>query len=182
MNKQMHWHLFGNTSGLLIICCLLILAFLDQFIFYELPCPICILQRICFVAVGLCFVMNLILGIRASHYGLMLLASLLGLSISVRQMYIHLTPGDPGYGGLIFGLHLYTWSAIIFLIIILLIAGALILDKGFMPDYKVRSKSAKVMIWVFFILILANGISTFLECGPHECPDNPSKYYLLNNN
>lgn len=93
--------------------------------------------------------MNLMLGIRASHYGLMLLATLLGLSISVRQMYIHLTPGDPGYGGLIFGLHLYTWSAIIFLVIILLIAGALILDKGFMPDYKVRSKSAKVMIWVF---------------------------------
>ncbi|HAZ7572053.1 disulfide bond formation protein B [Legionella sp. PATHC032] len=182
MNRQMQWHLFGNTSGLLIICCLLLLAFLDQFIFYELPCPICILQRICFVAVGLCFVMNLMLGIRASHYGLMLLASLLGLSISVRQMYIHLTPGDTGYGGLFFGLHLYTWSAIIFLIIILLIAGALILDKGFMPDYKVGSKSVKVMIWMFFILILANGISTFLECGPHECPDNPSKYYLLNNN
>lgn len=182
MNKQMRLHLFGNTSGLFIICCILIFAFIDQLTRHELPCPICILQRICYVAVALCFVMNLTLGIRTSHYGLMLLASLLGLAISVRQIYIHLTPGDPGYGNLFFGLHLYTWSAVIFLIIILLISTALILDRGFMPEYRVQNKWVKVMIWVFFILILANGISTFLECGPHECPDNPSNYYLLNKN
>ncbi|KGP63020.1 hypothetical protein EP47_12905 [Legionella norrlandica] len=179
MNKQAQLHFLGNTAGLVIICSILIFAFADQFLFHALPCPICILQRVCYVAVGLCFMMNLKLGIRASHYGLMLLAAILGLSISIRQVYIHLMPGDPGYGNLFWGLHFYTWSVIIFSVIILLIAIALILERGIMPEYKVQNWGIKIIIGLFIVLILANGISTFLECGPHECPDNPSSYYLF---
>lgn len=180
MNRHSQLHLIGNTLGLVVICFLLIFTFLDQFLYHDLPCPLCLLQRVGFITVGLCFCMNLSLGIKPSHYGLMILGSLLALGVSLRQTYIHLLiPNDPGYGMQFWGLHLYIWAAIGYTIILLCIAIGLLFDKGFMPEYKMQSKWLTGLMCLFLILILANGISTFIECGPYECPDNPYNYYLL---
>lgn len=178
MNKQERLHVLGNIMGLSAISFLLILAFLDQLFFHDLPCPLCLLQRISFVAIGLCFLMNLRIGFRPAHYGLMLLAALLGLAIATRQIYIHLSPNDPGYGMQFWGLHLYVWSAIGFITIMSLIGIALIFDRGFKNPIKIQNKWLSALICLFLFLILANGISTFIECGPHVCPDNPIFYYF----
>ncbi|MCL9683280.1 disulfide bond formation protein B [Legionella maioricensis] len=178
MNKQGKLHLLGNLLGLLIICSILIFALWDQLIIDDLPCPLCLLQRVCYIAIGLGMLMNLRLGVKPSHYGLMSLATLLGLAISVRQITLHLAPGDMGYGSPILGYYLYTWAAISFAVIITLIALALIFDQGFNIEYKIQHPGGKALIALFLFLILANVVSTFILCGPFTCPDNPTQYYF----
>ena len=179
MNVEEKLHLLGNWLGLLCLCIILGFVLGEQLFFHDLPCPLCLLQRIIFVAIGMSLLMNLYLGFRPAHYGLMLLSALLGFAISLRQIMLHLTPNDPGYGLLVLGHYLYTWAAIGFAIIIILIATALILDQGINIRYKVQNKWGKLLVGLFLTLILANGVSTFLECGPFVCPGDPTEYYLL---
>lgn len=179
MNNEGRLHILGNTIGLVIICIILIIVFVDQFIQHDLPCPLCLLQRVCFIAIGLCMLMNLQLGLKPSHYGLMILATLLGLAVSLRQVGLHLGPNDPGYGMVFLGLYLYTWAAICFAIIMVLIAIALIFDKGFQVEYKIQNKSYKALVALFLFLILADGVSTFIECGPYVCPSDPTQYFFF---
>ncbi|WP_028389181.1 disulfide bond formation protein B [Legionella fairfieldensis] len=176
--KKIHYWI--NGSALLIVCIILLIAFYKQLLNHELPCPLCLLQRLCFVGVGLCLCMNLTKGIKVSHYGLMLLASILGLTIALRQVFLHVSPGDLGYGSPLLGLYLYTWSAIGFGIIIGLIAVTLLIEDGFNRKKDILPGRFLYLLMSFFlILILANGISTFMECGPYICKDNPVHYYLL---
>jgi len=173
-------HHLGNLLGLLFICIALTVAFIDQISAHDLPCPLCLLQRACFIAVGIMLGMNLYYGIKTSHYGFMLFAGFLGLAISVRQLYLHINFGDPGYGDEIFGLHFYAWAAICFIAILAAIASALILEKGFISiNPIVIGWPEKAVIIVFILLISANLFSTFFECGFTACPDNPVSYELL---
>ncbi|ARG98373.1 disulfide bond formation protein B [Legionella micdadei] len=179
MNNQNKIHYWGNCLGLLGVCIVLMFAFYQQLITYQLPCPLCLLQRVCFIGVGLCLSMNLKFGIKISHYGLMILSALLGLAIALRQVFLHVSPGDLGYGSPLLGIYLYTWAAIGFGIVIGLIAIALLLEREFTKKSPIPSYWHYLLICFFLILILANGISTFLECGPFICKDNPIHYYLL---
>lgn len=174
-------HRIANTIGLIIICSLLIVAFIDQLYEHDLPCPLCLLQRICFVGVGLSLCMNLKNGVKTSHYGLMMLSALLGFAIAMRQIYIHMAAGG-GYGNLILGLYMYQWAAITFAIIIGLIAVALLFEQGFYESSKEIKRGKFILMIVFLILILANVISTFIECGFSACPANPINYLLFNRN
>ncbi len=179
MMNQNECHRLGNTIGLLGICTGLIIAFADQLYQQDLPCPLCLLQRVSLIAVGLCLCMNLKNGIRTTHYGLMLLAALLGFSIALRQVFLHLALGDPGYGHAILGFHLYTLSSIAFILIISSTAIALILEGGFDEKKSTLTRKNKLLIGFFLVLILANGISTFIECGFSICPANPVHYQLI---
>ncbi|MFC3908319.1 disulfide bond formation protein B [Legionella dresdenensis] len=179
MINQPKLHFWGNFLGLLFICISLAIAFCDQLISHDLPCPLCLLQRLCFIATGLALCMNIRYGSKPAHYGLMLLSALCGLSISVRQLFLHIAPQDPGYGGEIWGLHLYAWSAIIFIGIITTIAIALLFDEGFTERPVFIKRWVDLLMSIFLVLILANSVSTFIECGFTRCPDNPVAYYLL---
>ena len=162
-----------------MLCLLLTLSLADQIYSHDLPCPLCLLHRVCFVAVGLCLCMNLKNGIKTTHYGLMTLAALLGFATSLRQTLLHIAPGDPGYGHLFLGFHYYIWSAIVFAIIMGLVAVAMLFEHGFNENQPVPSRG-KLFTMIFFLgLILVNGISTFVECGIGVCPANPIRYYLL---
>ena len=33
--------------------------------------------------------------------------------------------------------------------------------------------------WLLIVVTLANAIAAFALCGPIECPDNPTSYWLL---
>lgn len=169
----------ANTIALAIICIILVVAFAEQLNNHDLPCPLCLLQRLCFIMVGLSVCMNIKDGIKTSHYGLMLLSALLGFAIALRQIMLHIAPGDPGYGHLVFGFHMYIWSATAFTIIMGLIAGALFFERGFTAKQQKPERQNLVLMIVFLCLILANGVSTFIECGVLICPDNPIRYNLF---
>lgn len=167
----------GNQIGLMLLLILFAVSFYVQLVWHDLPCPLCLLQRIAFCAIGVAIVFNLNIEIRARHYGLMILAALFGLITATRQILLHILPNDPGFGPPIMGLHIYSWSALLFMAVLILSAIALLLDKGF--HKAVSSKITTALTVIFLLFVGLNAVSTLLECGLTECPDNPTHYKLL---
>ena len=175
-----------NAIALLLVCVVLIAAFYYQFTLYELPCPLCLLQRVGFVAVGFGLALNLLYGARPHHYGIMLIGAIYGVSVSIRQILLHIVPGTGHYGSPVFGLHYYTWAGIVFFLIVLGTAIMLMFPGQFdgQRDGKAdRSFGGSFLAKAAFVLIvvvaLSNVVSTFLECGPGICDDPPLDYKEL---
>lgn len=171
-----------NRLGLLWISLVLALAFFYQLALGELPCPLCLLQRAGFIAIGMGFLFNLRLGERPSHYAMILLASLVTAFISIRQVSLHLAPGDPGYGSALFGLHFYTWALIAAVGVVCYVALVFILkDVAGEQDGNaaVNGPASNAVFAIFAVLVAANLLSTVLECGAGQCDDNPVRYLLL---
>lgn len=175
-----------NALGMLAVCGVLIAAFVYQFVLYELPCPLCLLQRVGFVAVGFGLGLNLLYGPRPRNYALVLIAAVFGGSVSIRQILLHIVPGTGHYGSPVLGLHYYTWAGICFFLII---AGTsfMLLSEG---QYKraepasgqIRFGGSVLAKWAFFLMLflaVANAASTLLECGPGICDDPPTDYKLI---
>jgi disulfide bond formation protein DsbB len=170
-----------NALGLYAIAAVLAAAFAAQFLLHELPCPLCLLQRIQFAMLAIGPILNIRHGPRPSHYAMSLLAAIAGAAFATRQVLLHIMPGDPGYGSALFGYHYYTWALIGFCIAIVAIAAVLLFDRQFGPnDQPVKaSMFARVAIWLVIALTAANVLSTLVECGFGACPDNPVDYELL---
>ncbi|UQY80005.1 Disulfide bond formation protein B [Candidatus Hepatincola sp. Av] len=184
--KEYHYliHYIGNIIGVGFVIFILLAAFSEQLLLGELACPLCLLQRMAYVAVGVAFSMNLTLGIRSSHYGMAILAALAGILIATRQTLLHILPNDPGFGSTIMNIHVYTWNIVIFFIIVAVTAVALHFGYAFNTKEskvgKITKKIALTFIMIFGFLILANLVSVFLECGLSTCPDDPIEYKLFN--
>ncbi|MCR4282013.1 MAG: disulfide bond formation protein B, partial [Bauldia sp.] len=118
---------------------------------------------------------------RARGYGLILVAAALGGAVSVRQIMLHIAPGDPGYGSPVFGLHYYTWAAIVFAAAIVATALVLLFDRQLSADETPRRLGgmAWLGIWLAVAITVANAGNALVECGFAECPDNPVSYELL---
>jgi disulfide bond formation protein DsbB len=171
-----------NALGLYAIAAVLAAAFAAQFLLHELPCPLCLLQRIQFAMLAIGPILNIRHGPRPSHYAVSLLAALAGAAFAARQVLLHIMPGDPGYGSALLGFHYYTWALIGFCIAIVAIAVVLLFDRQFKPDDTNQPKPdafARVAIWLVIALTAANVLSTLVECGFAACPDNPVDYELL---
>lgn len=170
-----------NALGLLGISVVLAVAFFDQFVHGELPCPLCLLQRAGFVGVAVGLALNVRFGPRPSHYAMMILAAAVGCAVAVRQMLLHIGPGDAGFGAPFLGLHFYTWATIVFIAVILGSAAMLLFDRQFSFDLALPSWSGLAVLAVMagLAMALGNGVSTVLECAGGLCPDNPTSYMLL---
>ena len=173
-----------NALDALGLAFLLFVAFFLQIRYHELPCPLCLLQRLGVLAIAFGFLLNVMFKIRPVHYTLSLLAAMLTASICVRQIFLHVIPGDPGYGLPILGLHLYTWLFLLCVGIIIYIS----IVFSIFPQYGVehsknsKSKGMKLLTHIVFALVfllgISNGIATYLECGIKACPENPVKYEI----
>jgi len=97
-----------NTLGLYAISVVLLEAFVFQITLQELPCPLCLLQRVAFTALAVGPILTLRYGPKPSHYGLTIIAALAGAGIASRRVLLHIQPGDPGFGSSILGYHFYT--------------------------------------------------------------------------
>ncbi|MDA9400820.1 disulfide bond formation protein B [Bradyrhizobium sp. CCBAU 45389] len=171
-----------NALGLLGISLILTVAFIYQLALGELPCPLCLLQRAGFIAIGMGFLFNLRLGERPSHYAMILIASLVTGFIAIRQVSLHLAPGDPGYGSALFGLHFYTWALIAAVGVVCYVALVLVLKDATGKregDAPMVGLASNTVFAIFALLVAANLLSTVLECGAGQCDDNPVRYLLL---
>ena len=112
----------GNGIGAAGIATILLIAFGLQFGLNELPCPLCNLQRVAFVLCGFGFILNLRFGMQPLHYGLILLSALFGVVVSGYQVVQHIAPGAVAYGAPLLGMHLDTWSLLLFFAVIALVA------------------------------------------------------------
>ncbi|GAB4551421.1 MAG: disulfide bond formation protein B [Ruegeria sp.] len=173
-----------NAIGMLAVSLVLVLAYVYQLALYELPCPLCLLQRVGFVAVGVGLGLNLLYGPRPQHYAMVLIAALYGGSVSVRQILLHIVPGTGHYGSPVLGLHYYTWAVICFFLILLGTAIMLMFDRQYVDDRRALprfggNRLAKVAFFVMLGLAVLNAGSTLLECGPGVCADPPTDYKLI---
>lgn len=173
-----------NALGLYGIALVLGAAFAAQLLLGELPCPLCLLQRIQFAMMAIGPILNIRFGPRPSHYALSLLAACAGAAFAARQVLLHILPGDPGYGSALLGHHYYTWAFIGFAAAIVLTGIVLLFDNQF------RDQGAAVptgpfvrgAVWLVLVLTALNVLSTLLECGFAACPDDPTFYQLLRRN
>jgi disulfide bond formation protein DsbB len=173
------------------ICAVLVGAFTVQFGKGELPCPLCVIQRMCMIlaAIGPAFVIlqgrnqnRYGFSIIGSGFGISIMAAVGGMSVSARQVLLHVHPGDPGYGMPVFGMHLYTWALVVFVVIII-ISGITVL---FEPNLHVKAPKklpwfSKVTLCLFGLIIIANAVAVLFETGPNWfLPANPDHYEGLN--
>jgi disulfide bond formation protein DsbB len=172
-----------NALGLYAIAFVLVAAFAAQLWLNELPCPLCLLQRIQFALLAVGPTLNVRFGPRPSHYALSLLTAAAGAAFAMRQILLHIMPGDPGYGSALLGYHYYTWAFIGFAVAIMLIGAMLLFDGQFKDGGDAppapAGAFAQVAAWLVVGLIALNVVSTLLECGFAACPDNPIDYLLL---
>lgn len=179
MNARAAIHL--NAIGLYAVALVLLLGFFFQLVRHELPCPLCLLQRVAFAALAVGPILNIRRGPRPSHYGMSLLAALVGVMVAVRQVMLHILPGDPGFGSAVFGLHYYTWSALIFVFAMVLIGLVLQFDRQFEPEPAAPPPPAfaRIAVWLIILIVAADIVGTFLECGLAVCAEGPVRYELL---
>lgn len=171
-----------NAVGLLAVSLVLIAAFLDQVLLGELPCPLCLLQRVGFMGAALGLALNVKFGPRPGHYGVVILSACFGGLVSIRQILGHIVPGTGTYGSAILGLHFYSWALLVFGAIVLGCTALLFFERQFERSDAVPWRATTVgmaMVGLAAALALANGVSTVLECGAGLCPDNPVVYEWL---
>ena len=172
-----------NTLSLYGIAFVLVAAFAAQLWLEELPCPLCLLQRIQFAMLAVGPILNVRFGPRPSHYGASLLAAIAGAGFAMRQVLLHIMPGDAGFGSALLGYHYYSWAFIGFAVAIVLIAVMLLFDRQFEGDAKDAPAEigpfASIAVWLVIALTALNVVSTLLECGFGSCPDDPVGYELL---
>ena len=172
-----------NAFGLYAIALVLVAAFAAQLLLGELPCPLCLLQRIQFALLAIGPILNVRFGPRPSHYAASLLVAAAGAAFAMRQILLHILPGDPGYGSALLGYHYYTWAFIGFAVAIVSTAVMLLFDRQFDDDGATPPETAgafaRTAVWVVIGLIAANVVSTLLECGFAACPGDPVGYELL---
>ncbi len=168
-------------------------AFYIQFAEGEFPCPLCMLQRygmILSTAGALLIVMQARRGTLttakyAQGLGMGLLGALVGgAEVSVRQILLHIKPGDPGYGAPVLGLHLYTWALVTFVIVIAYCGVQLVLTPRGIPQAPAADsglwKVSTAIIWLFIAVVAANVVAIiFLEGFAWVLPDDPTGYTLI---
>ncbi len=170
-----------NTIGLYAISVVLLEAFYFQFALHELPCPLCLLQRVGFTALAVGPILTLRYGPKPSHYGLTIIAALAGAGIAGRPILLHIEPGNPGFGSPVLGLHFYTWAFIFFFVAIAACAAMLLFNKQFSeldppPSLGLFDRAA---VWFVIAVTFLNAVGVLVECGFNFCPSSPVNYELL---
>lgn len=186
--KLLFW---GTHAWVFAYVGVLLGAFTIQFAEGEFPCPLCMLQRYGMIlsTIGaLWIIMQARRGeLTPARYlqglGMGILGAAAGALVSVRQILLHIKPGDPGYGSPVMGYHLYTWALITFYIVILFVAVVSMFAPVGIPEAP-QSKGAltvsSVVVWLFVILVGLNVIAIiFLEGFALVLPDDPDSYNLI---
>ena len=178
-----------NFIGMMAMVGVLLGAYVYQFLYRELPCTLCLLQRVAMMAIAIGAAMNLRLGPDPRHYGVCLVSAVLGAAVSIRQTMLHINPyfdtragkptleatTNPPFGQALVGLDLYVWGVILFGTVILcvgivqLFRGAARTD-GREPEW--LSRLAAVGVGVLFFVVAFGTLTTFLECGFGDCPND----------
>jgi hypothetical protein len=55
-------------------------------------------------------ILNIRFGAHGAHYGWGILGAVAGMAVSLRQILLHVMPGDTGFGNTFLELHFYTWA------------------------------------------------------------------------
>lgn len=175
-------HFFYQLNALCIVVMsgILVAAFYFQFVGNEEPCPLCLLQRLAIIGVMFGFCLNSFYFLKARHFAVIIIAAFIGVLFASRQVLLHIVPGTGSYGSDVFGFHMYVWSDIVFLCVILCSAVFLLLpariteSMGSTTPRRKQPMYERLVIYAAILLVVANILATGAECGIGPCQENPA--------
>jgi disulfide bond formation protein DsbB len=161
----------ANLLWVYVLCGVLLSGYGYQLIMHEDPCPLCLLERLGMIGIGIGALMNLRFGMRVEHLGIALLSAFGGRLVSLRQIALHVCPEFPTFGSPVFGFYINVWAFIVFTCSVLVTAILLILwgmtgQREVAPSWNVW---AKIGFWVLAGLTFGNVITTVMICGLSAC-------------
>jgi disulfide bond formation protein DsbB len=166
-------HLF-QLGVLAVLVGILSAALVMQFAFGELPCPLCLLERMAMFGVGYAIVQNFRNGFDERMTGLALIFAVLLLVIATRQSMLDIAP-RPGHayiGSAVFGLHMPVWAALVGLVLILAHALKITLLGAAAPGVAplpAMTVAARLLGFALLALCAVNAVAVVLQCGLGEC-------------
>jgi disulfide bond formation protein DsbB len=168
---------------LLALAGVLTAAMAFQYFDREIPCPLCLLQRVAMF--GCCFglIQQLRDGETQRGAGIALIFSALLLVISVRQTLLDIVPrqGHAYVGSAVFGAHMPVWSILIAVSLILGLALRLTLFGGPRATPEPEGSTLRRLTYglgIYVVVICAiNVLSVLAQCGLGQC--HTSGYALL---
>jgi disulfide bond formation protein DsbB len=161
-----------------VIAAILTAAMTMQYAYGELPCPLCLLERLALFGVCFGIIMNFRHGFSYQNTGVSLIFALFLVIVAERQslLDIYPRPGHAYIGSAVFGLHMPVWSVIIGLVILFAIAAKMAIVGGDrdLERFSVKTFPALAglgrIVSLYVILICGiNLVSVFLQCGFNEC-------------
>lgn len=161
----------GNALWVLVLLSVLLGSLYIQFFIGEEPCRLCTWQRMTMFFIMTVLLLNLRFGQSTLNYGLIILFSLFGSTVSIRQILSYIIPGNPGFGPAVFGLHTYTWALLVFACSILASAIILIIGTGEKGnEIKIKPIFIKGLFGMAMATTLTFSIATLNQCGLDACP------------
>ena len=161
-----------------VIAGILTTAMVLQYANHELPCPLCLLERVAMLGVCFGIMLNFRHGFSYQNTGFSLLSAIVLLVISVRQslLDIYPRPGHEYIGSAIFGIHMPVWSILIALALLSSYAIKLAILGGdeHLRETDVRAfpaiaRIAGILSACVIAIALINLVSVVLQCGFGEC-------------
>jgi disulfide bond formation protein DsbB len=171
-------------SMLLVIAAILTAAMGFQYLNGEIPCPLCLLQRVAMFGVCFGLIENFRNGTSDRNAGWSMLFALFLLILSVRQTLIDIYP-RPGHGyvgSAVFGVHMPVWSVLIATAILIAFAlkFTILGGDGQHAGRKARGALGQVatLASIYVIALCAiNFASVVVQCGLDAC--HTYEYRLL---
>ncbi len=161
-----------------VIAGILTTAMALQYAKGELPCPLCLLERVAMLGVCFGIMLNFRGGFSYQNTGFSLLFAIVLLVVSVRQslLDIYPRPGHEYIGSAIFGIHMPVWSIIIALALLTSYAIKLAilgddqyLRKADVSEFPAIRKTADILSVYVIAICLINLVSVILQCGFGQC-------------
>lgn len=159
-----------------VIALILTAAMVMQYVYGELPCPLCLLQRAAMFGVCFGLMQNFRNGFSDRNLGYSLLFSVFLLVVSVRQtlLDIYPRPGHEYIGSAVLGLHMPVWSILIAVALITAFAVKLCVigtEDGSRPPgpASLVGRLAAALSLYVIALALINFGSVVVQCGLGEC-------------
>lgn len=161
-----------------VIAAILTAAMVLQYANGEIPCPLCLLQRVAMFGVCFGIILQFRYGFSYRNTGMSMIFSLFLLIVSVRQtlLDIYPRPGHEYIGTSVFGLHMPVWSILIAVALLIAFAFQLIVWGG---STQLQHKSLthqsllRVLATALSLYVIAIGVINFVsvgvQCGIDEC-------------
>jgi disulfide bond formation protein DsbB len=178
--RQRAWLAFLNSLYLLlmllVITGVLTAAMFMQYVKGELPCPLCLLQRVCMLGVCFGIMHGFRFGFTGRNAGVSMLFATLLLVIATRQtlLDIYPRPGHAYIGTAIFGIHMPVWSILIALALLIAYAVKFILfggeeQRGMERAPAAIAAPARILSAYVVLVALINFGSVLVQCELGEC-------------
>jgi len=170
---------------MLVLAAILTAAMAMQYIGGELPCPLCLLQRVALFGVCFGIIATFRFGDWGRNTGLGLLFAIFLLVVSVRQslLDIYPRPGHAYIGSAVFGIHMPVWCVLIALALLIAYSVKLAVldsrDARAVPlvEFPALARAARAAGAYVVMLCAINLISVVVQCGFDAC--HTSGYRLL---